>query len=76
MTTSHPHSLHNQISQIETNLQKIESEDIEFEKSLEIYQNTVAQAKTILETLSIHHASLSVLQAESQQLIEHTLSHE
>jgi exonuclease VII small subunit len=69
-------SIQTQINQIETTLHQIESEDIDFEKSLTLYQQTVTQAKTILDTLLTHQNTLSVLQAESQQLIEHTLSHE
>jgi len=64
------------IKALEQKIAQLESEDINFETSIALYQNSVKDAKSILERLNQHHETLSVLNIETQELIEMSNVHD
>jgi exonuclease VII small subunit len=64
------------IKALEQKITQLESEDINFETSIALYQDSVKDAKSILERLNQHHETLSVLNIETQELIEMSNIHD
>ena len=69
-------NIEQKIKVIESKINQLESEDIDFENSISLYQDTVKEAKVILDQLNQHQETLNVLNADTQELIEMSTRHD
>ncbi len=69
-------NIEQKIKVIESKINQLESEDIDFENSISLYQDTVKEAKVILDQLNQHQETLTVLNADTQELIEMSTRHD
>ena len=69
-------NIEQKIKVIESKINQPESEDIDFENSISLYQDTVKEAKVILDQLNQHQETLTVLNADTQELIEMSTRHD
>jgi exonuclease VII small subunit len=69
-------NINQKIKEIESKINQLESEDIDFENSISLYQDTVKEAKVILDQLNHHQETLTVLNADTQELIEMSTRHD
>ncbi len=69
-------NIDHKIKVIESKIIQLESDNVDFEKSLLLYQETLKEAKSVLDQLNQYQETLTVLNADTQELSEISISHD